>query len=119
VRLQFAGRDAPSTVISFAQKSLKDGQVVSKLHVIELGAVPGETRGLHRHPCCSTGMLSAKQQAAWAQPDWGGLGGYLGFLPEALQGQQCGCWRYMQEHGTWLAGEGRGMQMVPMGSSWE
>jgi hypothetical protein len=40
--LQFAGRDAPSTVISFAQKSLKDGQVVSKLHVIELGSVPGE-----------------------------------------------------------------------------
>ena len=39
--LQFSGRDAPSTVISFAQKSLKDGQVVSKLHVIELGAVPG------------------------------------------------------------------------------
>ena len=40
--MQFAGRDAPSTVISFAQKSLKDGQVVSKLHVIELGAAPGE-----------------------------------------------------------------------------
>lgn len=39
--LQFAGRDAPSTVISFAQKALKDGQVVSKLHVIELGSVPG------------------------------------------------------------------------------
>lgn len=39
--VKFAGRDAPSTVISFAQKSLKDGQVVSKLHVIELGAVPG------------------------------------------------------------------------------
>jgi hypothetical protein len=40
-RAQFAGRDAPSTVISFAQKSLKDGAVVSKLHVIELGSVPG------------------------------------------------------------------------------
>eukprot|EP00775_Hariotina_reticulata_P002628 gene2628-2929_t len=39
--IEFAGRDAPSTVISFAQKSLKDGQVVSKLHVIELGSVPG------------------------------------------------------------------------------
>jgi hypothetical protein len=39
--LQFAGRDAPSTVISFAQKALKDGQVMSKLHVIELGSVPG------------------------------------------------------------------------------
>jgi hypothetical protein len=40
--LQFAGRDAPSTVISFAQKTLKDGQVISKLHVIELGSAPGE-----------------------------------------------------------------------------
>jgi hypothetical protein len=39
--LQFAGRDTPSTVISFAQKALKEGQVVSKLHVIELGSVPG------------------------------------------------------------------------------
>ncbi|WIA40738.1 hypothetical protein OEZ86_004423 [Tetradesmus obliquus] len=39
--VKFAGRDAPSTVISFAQKALKDGQVVSKLHVIELGSVPG------------------------------------------------------------------------------
>lgn len=39
--VKFAGRDAPSTVISFAQKSLKEGQVVSKLHVIELGSVPG------------------------------------------------------------------------------
>jgi hypothetical protein len=34
---QFAGKDTPSTVISFAQKTLKDGAVVSKLHVIELG----------------------------------------------------------------------------------
>lgn len=39
--VKFAGRDAPSTVISFAQKTLKDGQIVSKLHVIELGAAPG------------------------------------------------------------------------------
>jgi hypothetical protein len=40
--MQFAGRDAPSLVISFAQKTLKDGNIISKLHVIELGgAVPG------------------------------------------------------------------------------
>jgi hypothetical protein len=31
-------------VISFAQKALKDGQVMSKLHVIELGSVPGAWR---------------------------------------------------------------------------
>ncbi|KXZ42859.1 hypothetical protein GPECTOR_114g310 [Gonium pectorale] len=40
--VKFTGRDAPSLVISFAQKTLKDGQIVSKLHVIELGgAAPG------------------------------------------------------------------------------
>ncbi len=39
---QFAGRDAPSQVIAFAQKTLRDGNVISKLHVIELGgAAPG------------------------------------------------------------------------------
>lgn len=40
-RAQLAGRDAPSNLIAFAQKTLKDGQVVSKLHVIELGTVAG------------------------------------------------------------------------------
>ncbi|GLI67875.1 hypothetical protein VaNZ11_012164 [Volvox africanus] len=35
--VKFTGRDAPSLVISFAQKTLKDGQILSKLHVIELG----------------------------------------------------------------------------------
>ncbi|KAI8476142.1 MAG: vesicle coat protein clathrin, heavy chain [Monoraphidium minutum] len=39
--VKFAGRDLPSNVISFAQKTLKDGQVLSKLHVIELGNAPG------------------------------------------------------------------------------
>lgn len=39
--VKFAGRDAASNVIAFAQKTLKDGQVVSKLHVIELGSAPG------------------------------------------------------------------------------
>ncbi|MEW5307198.1 MAG: hypothetical protein WDW36_009606 [Sanguina aurantia] len=40
--VKFAGRDAASLVISFAQKTLKEGQIVSKLHVIELGgAAPG------------------------------------------------------------------------------
>ncbi|GAX80055.1 hypothetical protein CEUSTIGMA_g7494.t1 [Chlamydomonas eustigma] len=40
--VKFAGRDVPSLVISFAQKTLKDGNIISKLHVIELGgAVPG------------------------------------------------------------------------------
>lgn len=39
--VKFAGREAPSLVICFAQKTLKDGQIVSKLHVIELGTPPG------------------------------------------------------------------------------
>ena len=40
---QFTGRDTPSLVISFAQKTLKDGQIISKLHVIELGGAAGES----------------------------------------------------------------------------
>lgn len=36
-----AGRDTPCNVIAFAQKTLKDGQVISKMHVIELGGVAG------------------------------------------------------------------------------
>lgn len=40
---QFAGRDAPSLVITFAQKTLKDGNILSKLHVIELGTAAGQT----------------------------------------------------------------------------
>lgn len=36
--VKFAGRDAPSLCIAFAQKTLKDGNIISKLHVIELGA---------------------------------------------------------------------------------
>lgn len=43
--VKFTGRDLPSNVISFAQKTLKDGQVLSKLHVIELGNAPGEGVG--------------------------------------------------------------------------
>lgn len=39
--IKLAGRDTPSTVIAFAQKTLKDGQVISKLHTIELGGAPG------------------------------------------------------------------------------
>lgn len=39
--LQVPGRNAPSTVISFAQKTFNNGQLTSKLHVIELGATAG------------------------------------------------------------------------------
>lgn len=38
---QVPGNENPSTLISFATKTLNAGQVVSKLHVIELGAQPG------------------------------------------------------------------------------
>lgn len=40
-QLRTPGSDATSTVISFAQKTLANGQLTSKLHVIELGATPG------------------------------------------------------------------------------
>lgn len=39
--VQFPGKDAPSTVITFAQKTVKDGTMLSKLHVIELGGAGG------------------------------------------------------------------------------
>lgn len=38
---QVPGNDNPSTLISFATKSINAGQITSKLHVIELGAQPG------------------------------------------------------------------------------
>eukprot|EP01025_Chloroclados_australasicus_P037130 TRINITY_DN3781_c1_g3_i1.p1 TRINITY_DN3781_c1_g3~~TRINITY_DN3781_c1_g3_i1.p1 ORF type:complete len:1706 (-),score=246.11 TRINITY_DN3781_c1_g3_i1:418-5535(-) len=41
-RIQVAGRDQQSIVIAFAQKTLKDGQITSKLHVIEVGAPAGQ-----------------------------------------------------------------------------
>jgi clathrin heavy chain len=44
-----AGRDAPCNVIAFAQKTLKDGQIVSKMHVIELGGTPGAWQLLLQH----------------------------------------------------------------------
>lgn len=39
--MQVAGKDVPSNVIAFAQKTLREGTVVSKLHVIELGPAAG------------------------------------------------------------------------------
>mmetsp|Transcript_17321 Transcript_17321/g.52085 ORF Transcript_17321/g.52085 Transcript_17321/m.52085 type:complete len:1674 (-) Transcript_17321:219-5240(-) len=42
-KVKFSGRDAESLVIAFAQKTLKDGQIISKLHVIELGTAAGGT----------------------------------------------------------------------------
>ncbi|XLR37495.1 hypothetical protein HN51_024244 [Arachis hypogaea] len=36
------GNDNPSVLISFASKTLNAGQIISKLHVIELGAQPGK-----------------------------------------------------------------------------
>lgn len=38
---QVPGNENPSTLISFATKTLNAGQIISKLHVIELGAQPG------------------------------------------------------------------------------
>jgi clathrin heavy chain len=39
--VQLPGREKPSTVIAFAQKTLAAGALTSKLHVIELGAPAG------------------------------------------------------------------------------
>ncbi|XXG67428.1 hypothetical protein AAC387_Pa06g0783 [Persea americana] len=41
--LKVAGNENPSTLICFASKTENAGQIVSKLHVIELGAQPGKT----------------------------------------------------------------------------
>lgn len=41
--LQAPGAQTSSTVISFAQKTFANGVLTSKLHVIELGAAPGES----------------------------------------------------------------------------
>jgi hypothetical protein len=38
---QVSGNENPSVLIAFASKTLNAGQVISKLHVIELGAQPG------------------------------------------------------------------------------
>ena len=38
---QVPGNEIPSTLISFSTKTLNAGQIISKLHVIELGAQPG------------------------------------------------------------------------------
>jgi clathrin heavy chain len=42
VFLQVPGNENPSVLISFATKTLNAGQITSKLHIIELGAQPGE-----------------------------------------------------------------------------
>lgn len=39
---QVPGNENPSTLITFVTKTLNAGQVTSKLHVIELGAQPGD-----------------------------------------------------------------------------
>jgi len=44
---QVAGNDKDSILICFASKTTNAGQIVSKLHVIELGAQPG----IPLYPC--------------------------------------------------------------------
>lgn len=39
--IQVSGNDKPSLLIAFAIKTFVGGQLVSKMHVIELGAQPG------------------------------------------------------------------------------
>lgn len=40
--VQVPGNDNPCTLIAFATKSFNAGQIISKLHVIELGSHPGQ-----------------------------------------------------------------------------
>jgi len=47
---QVPGNENPSVLISFASKTFNAGQVISKLHVIELGAQPGLIFLPHSHP---------------------------------------------------------------------
>ena len=47
--MQAPGAAAASTVISFAQKTFANGNLTSKLHVIELGAAPGAQLSLTVH----------------------------------------------------------------------
>ena len=47
--IQAPGAAAASTVISFAQKTFANGNLTSKLHVIELGAAPGAQLPLTDH----------------------------------------------------------------------
>lgn len=39
--IQVSGNEKPSLLIAFATKTIAAGQLVSKMHVIELGAQPG------------------------------------------------------------------------------
>lgn len=52
---QLPGNENPSTLISFATKTLNAGQITSKLHVIELGAQPGKVALIMF--CCFLGLV--------------------------------------------------------------
>ena len=59
--IKVPSRDRPSTVIAFAQRTVKDGALTSKLHVIELGAPAGPRlsplaarRNIPRNTCIAT-----------------------------------------------------------------
>lgn len=70
--MQFTGRDTPSLVISFAQKTLKDGQIISKLHVIELGGAAGGYRARafgHLRPCCDVAPCLGSPGPLWLHMD--------------------------------------------------
>lgn len=60
--LQAPGSQTASTVISFAQKTFANGVLTSKLHVIELGAAPGE----HLMPLAIVPCSSSDPPARWA-----------------------------------------------------
>lgn len=58
--IQVPGNERDSILISFATKSSNAGQVTSKLHVIELGAQPGQNTALITTTCSLIVKLFSK-----------------------------------------------------------
>lgn len=57
---QLPGNENPSTLISFATKTLNAGQITSKLHVIELGAQPGKPALIYLFCCVVLWIAGSK-----------------------------------------------------------
>ncbi len=68
---QAPGGQTSSTVISFAQKTFANGNLTSKLHVIELGAPPGAHMSPQANPPqASLALLSLLANlSAWRDPE--------------------------------------------------
>jgi hypothetical protein len=96
--VKFTGRDLPSNVISFAQKTLKDGQVLSKLHVIELGNAPGACARYAQHGAWGAGRSRCQgRRRRGREPDAAGFA-------TAVQTKEAACRAF--ESNSWNGGAG-------------